>query len=344
MVTEDFSLCSLSFQIEDENTGQRSKKGDTRVKRASPVRPVLSVMKVRESSGFSSASGTRGRSRVGHRGKRPPGSQRKALQRKALQGTPYSRLVVWLSDSIPHRLVFQGCPQDNRVRSRDDQNVWISRPGLENKVRFPVNLSPGVTVLLVTFGGWDPVKDRGFHPAMRQSALSLLGDRGVEQVTDVWVSGGINHVRGQVNPCFPAASDLKGEQVVDGLIQTFEAAAELFPNAALRFLGSAYMPEEYSVSPGSLEKQWECNRVLRAVGSRTSEYLEDRARQATEEELQRRGPNFASGWDLFRNWKGHHTEDRYGHPSEEGCSEMVLRLYRGPSRGLLARRQLQILN
>jgi hypothetical protein len=267
-------------------------------------------------------------------------SFRRSMKRKANYGAQFPRLILWFADSFPRFLVFPGCAQENRVRF----GPW-NRRTFDPSKRFPIFLRPGVVILLVTFGGWDPYSDGGLIPEMRTAALSLLGSRGANEVTDVWVSGGINHFRDRPRnstaPRSPAVSDRLGNETVNGLINTFEAVGSEFPRASLRFLGSGYMPEGRAIRPHDIPHQLEVNRVSHGVFDRVSAYLVGRLEQASEQEREARGPDFASGHDLFRDWQDHHVGDKSGHPSNAGYAEMRRRLFNGPSRSLLAHDQDQ---
>ena len=268
---------------------------------------------------------------------------RRSLKRKAAWGALPPKLILWFADSFSCYIVFPGCGQVNRVRP----GPWNLRT-IPRRVRpYPIFLRPGVTVLLVTFGGWDPHRDRFLLP-MREAAFELLGSRGADEVTDVWVSGGINHFRdrppGSTAPRPPAASDLLGRETIDGLTRVFEAVAPLFPKASLHFLGSGYMPEGRPISPHDIPHQLEINRTSRGVFDGVRAYLNNRVEQASEQEREARGPSFASAYDLYKTWDDSCVGDWAGHPNDRGHAQMVRRLNGGPSRGLLAQDQNQSWN
>ena len=255
------------------------------------------------------------------------------------KNNPDPEIVLWICDSLPRFLDFDGHQQRNRYRPNLN---WPLRNVPANK-KWTVFTLPHVTILLVTFGGWDP-ETHLIPREMNSDIHELLNGRPKTMVKQVWISGGINHLRGHCFPNTPQDSDARARVVAAALALVFRNLATDFPRAALRFLGVGRMPVGFDVEGSTIAESIEMNRAADLVFDLIDDTFEELVRTADSHIFfSRGGPGFATAFNIFRNWNDNMIFDQYGHPNDRGHANMVFNLFMGPGCSCLAQRQFTFL-
>jgi hypothetical protein len=252
---------------------------------------------------------------------------------------PDPEIIIWICDSLPRYLDFCGEEQRNRFQPRLN---WPFRTVPPHKKWMIFSLAH-VSILLVTFGGWDPEMHL-IPPEMLTDIQELLNGRPKTMVKQVWVSGGINHLRGHCFPNTPQDSENRAGNLAVALGTVFRAMADTFPNAALRFLGVGRMPIGRDVGRSTIAESSEMNRAAAIVLDLMDTALDEMVQTASPQQFYSRGGHgFACVCDIFRNWDDDMTDDEHGHPNDRGHAHMVRNLFMGPGCTCLTHRQFTFL-